>query len=79
MDGLAWTARVFRHSPYTPLFNVAGVPAMSVPLGLGAHGLPIGVQFAAAFGRDGLLLRLAGQLEQAAPWIGRIPPVWAGL
>jgi amidase len=79
MDGLEWTSRVFRHSPYTPLFNVAGVPAMSVPLGFGAHDLPIGVQFAAAFGRDGLLLRLAGQLEQAAPWLGRIPPVWAGL
>jgi amidase len=40
--------------------------------------LPIGVQFAAGFGQDGLLLRLAGQLEQAAPWAGRVPPVWAG-
>lgn len=78
MDGLEWTGHVFRHSPYTPLFNVAGVPAMSMPLGSSADGLPIGVQFAAAFGQDGLLLRLAGQLEQAAPWAGRIPPVWAG-
>ena len=78
MDGLEWTGHVFRHSPYTPLFNVAGVPAMSVPLGSSAEGLPIGVQFAAGFGEDGLLLRLAGQLEQAAPWAGRIPPVWAG-
>lgn len=78
MDGLEWTGHVFRHSPYTPLFNVAGVPAMSVPLGSGENGLPIGVQFAAGFGQDGLLLRLAGQLEQAAPWAGRIPPVWAG-
>jgi len=78
MDGLEWTGHVFRHSPYTPLFNVAGVPAMSVPLGSSRDGLPIGVQFAAGFGQDGLLLRLAGQLEQAAPWAGRIPPVWAG-
>lgn len=78
MDGLEWTAHVFRHSPYTPLFNVAGGPAMSVPLGSGADGLPIGVQFAAGFGKDGLLMRLAGQLEQAAPWAGRIPPVWVG-
>lgn len=78
MDGLEWTGHVFRHSPDTPLFNVAGVPAMSVPLGSSADGLPIGVQFAAGFGQDGLLLRLAGQLEQAAPWAARIPPVWAG-
>jgi amidase len=78
MDGLEWTGHVFRHSPYTPLFNVAGVPAMSVPLASSRDGLPIGVQFAAAFGQDGLLLRLAGQLEQAAPWAGRIPPIWAG-
>lgn len=78
MDGLEWTGHVFHHSPYTPLFNVAGVPAMSVPLGAGENALPIGVQFAAGFGQDGLLLRLAGQLEQAAPWTGRIPPVWAG-
>jgi amidase len=78
MDGLEWTGHVFRHSPYTPLFNVAGGPAMSVPLGSSADGLPIGVQFAAGFGQDGLLLRLAGQLEHAAPWAGRIPPVWAG-
>lgn len=78
MDGLAWTGHVFRHSPYTPAFNVAGLPAMSVPLGQSAQGLPIGVQFAAGWGQDGVLLRLAAQLEAAAPWAGRIPAVWAG-
>jgi amidase len=78
MNGLDWTGHVFRHSPYTPAFNVAGVPAMSVPFGQGAGGLPIGVQFAAGWGQDGLLLRLAAQLEAAAPWGGRVPAVWAG-
>ena len=78
MDGLAWTGHVFSHSPYTPAFNVAGLPAMSVPLGHSVAGLPIGVQFAAGWGQDGLLLRLAAQLEAAAPWAGRIPAVWAG-
>jgi len=78
MDGLDWTGHVFRHSPYTPAFNVAGLPAMSVPLGQGRAGLPIGIQFAAGWGQDGLLLRLAAQLEAAAPWRTRVPVVWAG-
>ncbi|WP_369065238.1 amidase family protein [Burkholderia gladioli] len=79
MTGLEWTARVFEHSPFTPAFNVAGVPAMSVPLARdAATGLPIGIQFVAGFAREATLLRLAGQLEQALPWSGRRPPVWAG-
>jgi amidase len=78
MDGLEWTARVFRHSPYTPAINVAGVPAMTVPLGQSKTGVPIGVQFVAGFGREDILFRLAGQLERAQPWGQRIPPVWAG-
>ncbi|MGK5015430.1 amidase [Janthinobacterium sp. HLS12-2] len=78
LDGLGWTARLFEHSPYTPLANVAGLPAMSVPLAMSEEGLPIGMQFMAGYARDGVLLRLAGQLERAAPWGQRRPPVWAG-
>ena len=78
LDGLGWTARLFGHSPYTPLANVAGLPAMSVPLAQSSDGMPIGMQFMAGYGNDGMLLRLAGQLEQAAPWGHRRPPVWAG-
>ena len=78
LDGLGWTARLFEHSPYTPLANVAGLPAMSVPLGMSDDGLPIGMQFMAGYGQDGTLLRLAGQLERTVPWAQRRPPVWAG-
>ncbi|MGO2154256.1 MAG: amidase [Serratia proteamaculans] len=79
MSGLEWTAHLFDHSPFTPVFNVAGVPAMSVPLAQDPqHNLPIGMQFVAGFGREDLLLQLAGQLERAAPWQQRRPAIWAG-
>jgi amidase len=60
---------------YTALLSFAGAPAMSVPLFESAEGLPIGSQFAARPGGEGVLLSLAYQLEQAAPWAGRWPAV----
>ena len=53
---------------YTPPQNVSGAPAISLPLAISDHGLPIGIQFAAAFGNDQALLGLALELEQARPW-----------
>jgi len=58
--------------PFTPLFNVTGGPAASVPLGWSGDGLPIGVQFGAAVGSEATVLRLARELEQAKPWHDRI-------
>lgn len=72
-----WWDVLFAYIPYTPLFNVTGQPAISLPLGMSREGVPIGVQLAAGFGQEDLLLRLARQLEEALPWRGRHPGVSA--
>ncbi len=69
--------RVVALVPFTTHFNVTGQPAISLPLWWNAAGLPIGVQLAAAFGREDLLFRVAAQLEQARPWVDRRPPALA--
>jgi amidase len=67
-------AQTFEFIPWTPVFNVTGQPAMSVPLHWSASGLPVGMHLVGRFGDEATLFRLAGQLEQARPWAGRIPP-----
>ncbi len=59
-----------------PVYNITGQPAISLPLHWNREGLPIGAMFGARYGDEATLFQLAGQLEQAAPWIGRKPPVW---
>jgi amidase len=65
--------QTFDFIPYTPVFNVTGQPAMSVPLWWNDAGLPIGMHFAGRFGDEAMLFRLAGQLERARPWTDRVP------
>ncbi|WP_117168238.1 amidase [Paraliobacillus sediminis] len=59
------------YTPHTQLANLTGQPAMSVPTFLTKSGLPMGVQFIAAKGREDKLLAIASQLEQSDLWINK--------
>jgi amidase len=69
---------IFDFIPWTPVFNVTGQPAMSVPLEWSRDGLPVGMHFVGRFGDEATLFRLAGQLEKAQPWADRRPPAATG-
>jgi len=69
--------RVISFIPYTAQFNMTGQPAVTLPLHWTPAGLPVGVQLVAAYGREDVLIRVASQLEQAAPWRDRRPSVHA--
>ena len=60
---------------YTAPFNVTGQPAVSVPAGFGAAGLPLGVQLVGRANDEGTLLSLAGQIEGQRPWADRRPAI----
>ncbi len=68
-----WTEKIFRYCAFTPLFNITGQPAVSLPLHQAASGLPVGVQCVARLGDEATLIRLAAQLEEALPWRDRLP------
>ncbi|WP_106209681.1 amidase [Glaciihabitans tibetensis] len=72
----SWIDEMFEFGPFTAAFNIAGNPAISLPLGHSVHGVPIGVQLVAAWGRDELLLDVAADLERAMPWKNRLPPIF---
>ncbi len=75
-DPALGTERLTSILQFTAQFNVSGQPAVSLPLHWSTDALPIGVQFVGPIDGEALLIRLASQLESAAPWAGRIPPVY---
>ena len=64
---------LIHYSPFTPLANMTGQPAISVPFATSKGGLPIGVQIVGRFGDDAGVLRLAAEIEAARPWIDHRP------
>jgi amidase len=64
-----------RFTPFTPIFNITGQPAISIPAGIGSDGLPLAVQLVGRVGAEDTLFSLAGQIEAAAPWAQHRPAV----
>ncbi|WP_160165728.1 amidase family protein [Pacificimonas flava] len=71
-------ARLTDYAGFTGAENVAGLPAISLPVGMSSDGLPIGLQFIGAPGAEPVLLALAFELENELNWAGRRPSVWVG-
>jgi amidase len=76
-DPLTAIMRASLTATFTAVFNVTGQPAISLPLYETGDGLPVGVQLAAPFGREDLLIAIGSQLERAVPWADRRPQVFA--
>lgn len=72
-----WMHMMYDYTPFTPLFNTTGQPAVMLPLWQSKAGLPLAMQFVGRLGDEETLYSLAGQLEQALPWSGRRPPHYA--
>jgi len=64
-----------RFMPWYPVFNLTGQPAISIPAGFGADGLPLSVQLVGRHGEEETLYSLAGQIEAARPWGTERPPI----
>jgi amidase len=75
---LAGFERAVEFVPFTPICNLSGQPAMSLPLHWTDGGLPVGTHFIGRFGDEATLFRLASQIEAARPWKDRQPPIFAG-
>jgi amidase len=67
-------ARLIQFTPFTPLVNVTGQPAVSLPLSQTDDGLPVGVQLIGRPADEATLLRVSAQVERAQPWAQRRPP-----
>ena len=78
VDMRAWWQQIIQgYSAFTALFNTTGQPAIMLPLWQAKSGLPLAMQFVGRPGDEETLYSLAGQLEQALPWAGRKPALYA--
>ena len=76
-DPVVGFARGGTFTPFTPVANQTGQPAISLPVAQSAAGLPVGAHFIAAAGREDLLLQVAGLVERALDWSPRrAPDAW---
>jgi amidase len=75
-DPAADFAAQIAFTPFTAPWNIAGLPAVSLPVQWTDEGLPVGMMLGAGHGEEGPLLALAAQVEAAAPWAARRPPLW---
>ncbi|MBV9593008.1 MAG: amidase [Actinobacteria bacterium] len=75
-DPAADFERQKRFTPFTAMYNMTGQPAISLPLFQSSEGLPIGIMLVGRPAGEAALLSLAAQLESAAPWRDRRPPIW---
>jgi amidase len=75
MSADAFCERLLGCNQYLPLSNLTGTPAITLPLCQTSDGLPLGAHFIGPIGEDARLIRLSAQLEEALPWIGRMPEV----
>lgn len=74
-DPMSVLFRAYNHAGFTSTFNMFGLPAITLPLHMRADGVPGGVQFVGGPRADWDLLQLAAQVERAAPWRERVPPL----
>jgi amidase len=79
LDAEDWSRLAFRNDVFSPVFNVTGQPAISLPLHQARDRSQIGIQLVARFGEDALLLRLSAALEAALPWRERRAPIHASM
>ena len=76
-DPMAAIRRAWPTGAFSGIFNATGQPGISLPLHWTEDGLPVGVQLVGPLGGEGLLIRVAAQLERARPWADRRPPLFA--
>jgi len=75
LDLKSWSALTQEYVPFTPMANLIGTPAISVPVATGPEGLPLGMHFMGAMGSESTLLDIAQQLEVAVGWNKRRPKI----